>query len=183
MEFIIIISIWIYLNSPINILTSSEWYSSLALSTLSVWVCHCSFSSSFLYTCHLSLYALSHSQEKTSIRPIFAMSVRLSASSSATTCPSGRISVVFDIGDFYENMSRNSRFVSSRGKNSRRCTWRLKYISLFPATLNHHKWNGKRLLGWPTRDKQCCFKCTFPLSFHHNLLLHSFSFSPLSHTL
>lgn len=49
---------------------------------------------------------------------------------------------------------------------------------MFPATLNRHKWNGKRLLGWPTRDKQCCVKRTFPVLFLLNLLLHSFSFLP-----
>ena len=98
------------------------------------------------------------------------MSVRLSARSSATTCPSGRISQIFDTGDFYENMSRNSRIVSNRGRNSGHCTWRPKYISLFPATWNRYEWNGKGLLG--------CVKRTFPVPFLLNLLLHSFSFLP-----
>jgi hypothetical protein len=82
-----------------------------------------------------------------------------------------------------ETFTKICRETPDRGKNSRHCTWRPKYISSFPATLNRHKWNGKRLLGWPTRHKHCCVKRAFPVSFHHNLLLHSFSFLPLSHTL
>jgi hypothetical protein len=56
----------------------------------------------------------------------------------------------FDIGDFYENVLRNSKFGSSLadGYFSRR----LKYVLLFATTLRRHnslvvEWNGGKMLG------------------------------------
>jgi cellulose synthase/poly-beta-1,6-N-acetylglucosamine synthase-like glycosyltransferase len=154
-----------------------------------MYIPHCSMSLSLLLLFFLSLYLPSilagtfTPSRKSVYYAIFAMSILLCTSSSATTCPRGWISVILYIGDFYGYMSRICRFVSNRGKNSWHSTWRPKYISFLPATMNRHKWNGKRLLGWPMRDKQSGVKHTFSVLFLLNVLLHSFSFSPLSHTL
>jgi len=78
----------------------------------------------------------------------FRPPVRLSALISAV--PIGWIFVKFDIGDFRENMSRNSRFGWNRTKNIGHFTWKQKCVLLLPATFNCHEsavleWNGIRL--------------------------------------
>jgi len=70
----------------------------------------------------------------------------------ASTYPSARICVKFDIGDFYENLSRKSKFGYKPGeKLSDDLYDGRKYALLLPAKLHRHKSvlferNGIRLL-------------------------------------
>jgi hypothetical protein len=172
--FIIIISIYLYFSSSINVLTSSERYSCLVHSTLSVWVCHCTFYSSFLYTCHLSLYARSHSQEKSLLGLCCPFPSACPHAPERPCVPEDGFPWYLIMGTlisvtFYENISRSSRSVSIRDKSSGHYTWRPKNISLFPASMKLHKGNGKMLLGWPKKDEQCCVTHTLNFLWHFTL--------------
>jgi hypothetical protein len=78
------------------------------------------------------------------------MSVHLTAGISAA--PARRISVIFDTGDYYEDLSINSKFGYNGLKISDILHEEPKYVLLLPVTLNHYKsalfeLNGIRLLG------------------------------------
>jgi len=71
--------------------------------------------------------------------------------------PTGRISLKFYIGYFYENLSRKSRFIKV-GQKMGHFTRRPKCVLSFSAVLCRHKsalfqWDSIRLLEHPTRYK------------------------------
>jgi len=105
----------------------------------------------------------------------FVMSVLLPAW--IRVAPTGRISLKFCIGYFYENLSGNSKFIKV-GQNMGHFTWRPKYFLSFSAALWRHKsalfhWDGKRLLEQPTRYKyhanvQECYGLSILLLKHYS---------------
>jgi len=108
---------------------------------------------------------------------------RLLPSSCLSACPPGRmyctsaaptrrISVTFDNGDFYEDLSINFKFGYNRLKTSGTLQDESRYILFLPVTLHRHnsslfKWNGIMLLGQPRRYKNCANapQCYVTLTF------------------